>query len=285
MKHIYYFIFSFIIFIHSFADINFLLENDLFAREKSDRSYTNGVKISYTTPERSISLFQWMYTPTDITIKENQPDDRPYAGWLGVEYVDFQKSRNNLRGTGVQVGVIGPLAFGEQTQTIAHKIFNGRDPKGWDNQIDNKFSLNFVWLYRQVLFRSPNQDIIFNSHNVLGNTLVQSGLSINHRTGRNIPRDFGTFQHEPILHSVQPNDYRLYLNTTLSARYVHDNFTITGHPDNNIELENFVYTFAIGPTFERGNWKIEYLHNFRTREFDTDNNIHIFGSINIIRRF
>jgi hypothetical protein len=274
------------LFMHvSFADISFVIENDVFAREKSDRSYTNGIKITQTTENHSLSLFQWMYTPTDIAITENQPNDRPYAGWAGIEYLNLQKRESRLFARGIQLGVIGPLAGGEFTQTNAHKIFNGRDPKGWDNQIDNKFSANLVFIYRQILFRNSLNDVILSSHNVLGNTLRQSGLGIGYRIGHNIPDDFGVFQNEPILHSIEKENYSLYLNTGISVKYVEDNFTLTGHPDNNIELENVVYTFYIGPTFEIRDWEIKYLHNFRTREFDTDNKLHIYGTLSFSRRF
>ena len=98
---------------------NFIFENDLFT--KSDRQYTNGLKLSVTTPpisdgQKTKCLFEWvpglnnlllkftakgssvpvtmtltmlaqeMYTPDQRDTKELIKNDRPYAGWLYGSY-------------------------------------------------------------------------------------------------------------------------------------------------------------------------------------------------------
>jgi len=260
-----------------------ILENDVLGG--TDRSYTNGIKIEYVNPSFNLSAFQWMYTPSDITLAENQPDDRPYAGWSGIEYIQKFPRGRYLYAPGIQVGIIGPSSYAEQSQKGAHSIFPAREPMGWDNQIEDKFSLNGLFLQRYILHRDFIQDVIFNQHNSLGTTLTQTGIGLGYRLGYNIPNDYGITQNEPVIQNIDERFIRCYLNTGISMRYVFENHTLTGHPENNTEMENVVYLIYLGPTIEINQWQVTYIHNWRTKEFDKDEKIHSFGTLTFSKRF
>jgi lipid A 3-O-deacylase len=149
---------------------SFTLENDLFFQ--TDKYYTNGVQL--TVSERLDSrlditktvlekvcgiagcgadidefLFaqtrvgQLMYTPVKIRDPLPQPLDRPWAGLLyyAADYQFGSKDERVFTTISGQVGVIGPGALAEQTQTWIHKVTKNDLPKGWGNQIGGELGL------------------------------------------------------------------------------------------------------------------------------------------------
>ena len=139
------------------------LENDL--TNDTDRYFTNGIRLSRTSrigdvPEAvvdaarpligtlgsvrwTVGIGQNMYTPSDIRIKDPDPDDQPYAGWLyGTVGVlnDLATGGGRRTQTSVQLslGVVGPSALGEQAQKFVHSIINSPEPQGWDHQLHDE---------------------------------------------------------------------------------------------------------------------------------------------------
>ncbi len=137
-------------------------ENDIYFQ--TDRYYTNGIQFSvkharddrgdwaraYTRRlcrmigcEDSTLLVsqsnygQLMYTPQNISIREPQPHDRPWAGLLYYEqsWSLLSPDRRTLATLTAEVGVTGRLSLAEQSQKLVHDIIDHRPPQGWDNQI------------------------------------------------------------------------------------------------------------------------------------------------------
>jgi lipid A 3-O-deacylase len=143
-------------------------ENDLYFH--TDRYYTNGIQLSnkhtgdhrghfthmltdrlcgwlgcdnnrlMTTQE---NVGQLMYTPSDISIKAPQPNDRPWAGLLYYEQVFTFVSPDSrtLTTLSAEVGVTGRASFAEQTQKLVHRLIDRPLPQGWDNQIGGTLGL------------------------------------------------------------------------------------------------------------------------------------------------
>jgi lipid A 3-O-deacylase len=140
------------------------IENDLFVGE--DDGYTNGIGLTFgkgpfnefndeilpgwlhrLTSDLYIStlenkrrgvahmFFQRMQTPADISTSELIVDDLPYVGlfaWQGTLYAWDDRVTDQLS---LYLGVVGPIALAEQTQSFVHGITGGNDPNGCDNQI------------------------------------------------------------------------------------------------------------------------------------------------------
>jgi hypothetical protein len=91
----------------------------------------------------------------DIYSEEIQYDDRPYAGVLlfgNSRYSELSEKGWVIK-SAIQLGVMGPLAGGEQMQNSIHGILWTSSPaKGWDNQIQNEFCIMYSVGLEKSLF-------------------------------------------------------------------------------------------------------------------------------------
>src|SRR3546814_10706131 len=87
-----------------------------------------------------------MYTPEDTAARDLLVDDRPYAGWLYGAISVHAETRADAPGTEpdtldtveLQLGMVGPYAFGEEVQNAFHRLIDVAEAQGWDNQLDNE---------------------------------------------------------------------------------------------------------------------------------------------------
>ncbi len=201
-------------------------ENDFFAG--TDRDYTNGVRLTLSTPYRkegksarlpewsdaffnrlpfvhgpesqravSLSLGQNIYTPADIHQSGVIEDDRPYAG---VTYLaaGFHSKKGNWRTSWeLDAGMIGPLSFADKTQKFVHRTFNTPLAQGWTHQLHNELVVNAVcesqWrAIRRETGRGFNYDVIPHLAGAVGTALIYVSTGAEARIGWNLPADFGT---------------------------------------------------------------------------------------------
>jgi lipid A 3-O-deacylase len=89
------------------------------------------------------NLGQLMYTPSNITLREPQPLDRPWAGLLYAEqvYALLSADRRTLTTLGFEAGVTGRASMAEQAQKMVHRILDRPLPQGWGNQIGGTLAL------------------------------------------------------------------------------------------------------------------------------------------------
>lgn len=207
------------------------LENDCFAG--TDRQYTSGVKLGWSSPDLEaygdspyaspflplfgllpfinektyqknlvFALGQNIYTPDDTEAFEPVPGDRPYAGWLylgvGVVWKDA-KVRNSLV---LNVGVVGPWSYAQEAQRLLHDLRGLDAPNGWDNQLHNE--LGVVAIYQRE-WRWPklgrrlglDWEMLPHAGIALGNVQTSVNLGGELRAGWNLPDDFGTAAIDP----------------------------------------------------------------------------------------
>lgn len=174
---------------HESWTFTFGFENDLFA--DTDRFYTNGIKLNWTSPELkwfedlawfqkdtflarqarnvirvlpfsddperqrhlSFSLGQKMFTPQDIESRNLVTNDRPYAGWLYGDIAFHSKNKQRLDTFEIQLGLIGDIALGEEAQDFVHSIRGIAKANGWDNQLENELGLALIYDRKQRVLR------------------------------------------------------------------------------------------------------------------------------------
>ena len=158
-------------------------ENDLFAG--TDRFYTSGVKVSWSSPDLEnfkdspyagpllpildrltfigeqtqknliFSIGQNIYTPDDTESFDLVRGDRPYAGWLyfglGLVWKNAQFRQSLL----LDIGVVGSWSYAQEAQRLVHETRDLEVPNGWDNQLHNE--LGVVGTY-QITTRWPRHE-------------------------------------------------------------------------------------------------------------------------------
>lgn len=166
---------------------NFYFENDVFAN--TDRSYTNGLRLSWVSPDIDNYLYdpdlpdwlrdvnrwfvpiypiaeditddvkrnlvftigQQMYTPNDRERTDIINDDRPYAGWLYAGFGYHAKTANKLNSVELNLGIVGPAALARETQNFTHRLINSDLFRGWDNQLKNEPGIQLVYEHKNRL--------------------------------------------------------------------------------------------------------------------------------------
>lgn len=202
-------------------------ENDTFFG--TDYLYTNGVKLSWTSPDleglidnnrlgswayalcgllpfvgepefkrsASLSIGQNMYTPEDTERTELSVGDRPYAGLTYLEMGLHGKSNRRMHSWALILGAVGPHSYAEDTQRVIHEWKDEDVPQGWPNQLKDEPVINlFFTQSSKILQRGDSNgwgyDIIPNWGAGFGNLFIGAYAGAQIRFGWNLPSDFGT---------------------------------------------------------------------------------------------
>lgn len=201
-------------------------ENDAFAN--TDRDYTNGIKLTWSTPYRfdendtnlprwsypimnrlpyvkdttrqrslSLSMGQNIYTPEDIAETDLIEDDRPYAGILYLAFGFHSKKERRKDSWEFDIGMIGPHSYAEQTQNQVHNLIGSKQAQGWENQLDDELALEAIYETQWRLLEGRNAgrfgyDVIPHVGARLGNAQFYVNAGAELRVGWNMARNFGT---------------------------------------------------------------------------------------------
>jgi lipid A 3-O-deacylase len=295
-------------------------DNDLLAFRGVDRDrwYTSGLKLSWSTdradPPRWLravgrvvpffepqstsawgwSLQQRMYTPDEIANPRLPPEDRPYAGWLNVQFSMANFDDRSAERFSFGLGVVGPAALGEQTQKLVHRITGGNDPVGWETQLANEPTL-LLGYERQwrvgttsaavAGFRS---DWRLRAAGTISNAVTQLETGFFWRGGENLPDDFG-----PASISVLPSaagyfrssaERGWYLTIGANARLSAHDLFLDGSAFRRspaVKREPFVAEVFFGYVYYWQNLRFSYLFARRSVEFRQQDTFQDFGSITV----
>jgi len=309
---------------------SFYFENDLFA--DTDQNYTNGVKLTWISSDltsyaesgklpdwslpyihrlpfinepglqRNIALTigQNMYTPQDISRQDLIVDDRPYAGWTYFGIAFHSKNDRHLDTMEIQLGIVGPASFAEETQSLVHELGGSQRPNGWDNQLKNEPGLAVVYERKLRLLQGgdsgdPGFDVIAHLGGTLGNVYTYANTGMEVRAGLNIPTDFGDALIRPAgdtnaaVNALDPrlsgkNGFGLYVFSSVSGRVVLRDIFLDGNTfadSHNVDKKYFVADVAAGVSLVIHHFKLSYAQVLRTKEFKGQQDNHSFGSITI----
>ncbi len=310
----------------SFITLN--VENDMFAWRGDDENYTNGVLLTFhkvgealpdfaRTLDRLVPMFRTnkatniyyslghnMYTPKDITMRAAQPKERPWAAYLYGSAGLSTITGNRIDEIEGSLGVIGPLALGEQVQKNYHKLINSPQPKGWRHQLKNEPALMMSWnrrfparysidmpeMFDHTMTFTAEPNIGVTAGNVY--TFANAGLSF-HLT----PFE-GRFQDAPIkVRPAMPGTGAFIIPEGLFAwnifggvegRAVARNIFLDGNTfadSPSIDKKPFVYDATIGLATAYGKTRVSYTLVYRSKEFDEQDDPSIFGTVSVGYRF
>lgn len=305
----------------------FYFENDLFTG--TDRNYTNGVKYSIISPDLSIhatdaalprkvleyihrlpyikgssanfshqaefSLGQNMYTPADISRSDLITNDRPYAGWtyMGMAYHRknaFADRLDFLDTLEIQLGLIGPQSFAEESQKLVHELRNLQRPNGWSHQLANEPGGAIIF-ERKWLFH-PNQEQVFGVDAItyagaaLGNVYTYANAGLEVRVGWNIPRNFGVSLIRPAGSTSLALDrsLRIFAFGASNNRIVLRDIFLDGNTfaDSHRMSKNLaIADLAAGISIGWQRFMLTWSQVMRTPEFREQTDNHSFGSLTL----
>ena len=284
----------------SFAKANevaLTLENDIFGG--TDRHYTHGTRISFIQESYvgekldalsdvlfgelkadfvSLSLAQYMYSPSDITISELMENDRPYGGWLYLAATLFSRDQVEIDILELETGIIGPYSYSDDTQKFIHSLIDSPEPMGWEHQVDSNIGINMVY-HKKYRFRYRDAiDYIPYYGACVGNVHTYLNTGSMFRLGHNIPDDFGVYRIEPTIRALSSIGYYGFMD--VNARYVAYNVFLDGHGNSHrVNKENFVGDLDFGAGIKVANLEFIYGYNIRTKEFKDQEEFNRFGTL------
>lgn len=300
---------------------NLQLENDLFG-SRQDRHYTTGTRFTWFSPEDTVpwglrdvgsilptagpnSRMRWsaglgqnIYTPKDISQRNPDPTERPYAGWLYGSVGLVADSGSELDNIELQVGVVGPSSLAEQTQKAVHDFLPGQvKPAGWDTQLKDEPGIVLLYEHKwralaQFETRGLGIDITPHVNAALGNVYTYAGAGAEMRFGDNLPNDYGPARIAPSIpgtaYFTPQDEFGWYLFVGAEGRAVAHNIFLDGNTfrdSRSVDRNVFVAELQAGFAVTVNNFRFAFTQVLRTREFEGQDTPDKFGTFSISYRY
>lgn len=140
-------------------------DNDFLFGE--DRYYTTGNFITFTTlagksqdstakKQHIFSLFQEIYTPSDLLETNYLRYDRPYASILGLQYQHSVAFKSVYYQVGFSAGITGENSGGNWLQNAFHSGISGSRASQWIAQITDGLTLNTYGVFTKEWLMSES---------------------------------------------------------------------------------------------------------------------------------
>lgn len=305
-------------------------ENDYFGGE--DQHYTNGVKLSWVTGDLTewgqegwrkrfveslpfvntadtqknmgFSLGQNIYTPQDTTRVIPDPLDRPYAGWTYMEFGFISKTDRVMDMVAIQLGIVGPHSYAEQTQRVVHEWINDDVPQGWDSQLEDEAGINLIFerkwrLFTRTFGETIGLDFVPHVGASLGNVQTYANAGGVVRMGFNLPSDFGvdlirgggavsTPANDKDPRVSATRHWSFFVFGGVDGRAVARDIFLDGNTfrdSASVDKKNFVGDAYYGIGAILGTWQLTYTEAVRTIEFRGQDEKSYFGSVTLSKAF
>jgi hypothetical protein len=311
MKNIslFFFLFSFsIVFSQQkfSTQFSFKTDNDLYISTAKDRYYTSGIFLTYRhltdnkNEKIEKKIFEWqighqMYTPFKSIVTDVSLHDRPFAAYLyGSFGINRIYKNNQILKTSLQVGVIGPAAFGKELQDFIHDIYDFDKAVGWKHQIKSAFGINLNASYSKFLVKDETNyfDITWVNNAKLGTVFTNISSGFYARMGfKPLQKIINSIAFDTSINNKKTSYKRegesfLYAKTTLN--YVFYDATLQGsflNTDSEVTKElipsNFGLELGLKFTLNRFNLGYAYLYNGQESKGLRVNRGNYYGSIQL----
>lgn len=253
-----------------------------------------------TTTSTFYTFGQNIYTPEDITIRDEQPDDRPWAAFLYGSAGLVTASNNHIDEFELTLGMVGSAALGEQVQKAVHRhVTDSNLPRGWSNQLKSEpgliLSAGRRWPRAAYAdFGDFRFQVEPNINVSLGNIYTYAGAGLNFTFG---PYQ-GYLQDTPprVRPSMPGSGYfdtpdqgwSWYAFAGVDGRAVGRNIFLDGNTFRDsprVSKKHLVGDASAGLALTYGDYRISYSYNVRSKEFDGQSAPSEFGSITLTTKF
>ena len=284
--------------------ITILWENDFLNFMKSDRYYTNGSRIGYTSKEYDyfnednpmswaknvsivsynkphitrfhMSINQEMYTPATYGpgIGKN---DHPYGGFLYLNTGIFNRTADTEEHIGIKLGVVGSYSLAGQLQTFLHSSTGQLVFAEWDkSQLNNEFIFNpyYQITLRKYIFKTKpfSMDILGTFDTALGNADTHFGAYGLIRLGHNLDNDFGMpkMNLEQDYAPVHSDKFSIYVFAGGGAKVTLHNIFVKGNSvqsDLGYNLSILRYEASAGLVMSFYGVRLGYIWTYYTKDY------------------
>lgn len=261
-------------------------DNDKFSG--SDRDYTMGYSIEVVAPFFSKNPANYLlitpaksdikygiatenigFSPQNIKSTEIQNGDRPFAAVFMLK--SFTISTNSLHRSrltsSLNLGIIGPGAFGKEVQVYVHKSTGKTIPDGWCNQIKNDPVLNYEVSYeKEILQWQEVLSVNTNSNIQIGTLFTNASVGISSEIGI-IGSPFTSQKNRKrfLLYSYcQVTGSTIGYDATLQGGVFNSNNSYTIASD---KIERFTGQINYGLVFQAKFIYFEYFQSILTKEY------------------
>lgn len=287
------------------AEIELILDNDLYTSTVNDKYYTNGFELNYrylnpVKKENQVKkitefrLVQYIFNPQTIRADDFYVNDRPFAGILFAEAGIHQYFSNQsvLKYTG-QLGFMGSNAFGQEVQKAFHQTLGYEAVKGWQYQIQNAILAQADIFYAQklsILNDKNTLDILAQAevkvgtiwHEITLGPVVRIGfkkllpISDSNLYDAALRYDKNYRETSEFYFFISPKvNYQVY-DATIQGSLFSDSSPVT------FPLIPWRFQGEAGLKYRKNNWNLHYIFNYITQEADNIvNKGYFYGSIGV----
>ena len=250
------------------------------------------------------TIGQNIYTPEDISIAAQPLNDRPWAAFL---YGSVGLSTPTLGENGdvshvdeleFTLGVIGPEALGKPAQRFIHKhVSNSPTPRGWANQLKFEPGIVISWQRRVPYFMEKNIGPI--------NARIEPNYSVslgNIRTNLGVGATFilasdRALDTPPRVRPSVPGtgifltgeqEFNWQVFAGVDGRLVARDIFLDGNTfadSHSVDKKYAVADLSTGVSLFYDDYRLSYTLNLRTKEFRTQDENSVFGSLTLTKRF
>lgn len=126
------------------------------------------------------------FTPTSIRSDSILFGDRPFSAtiYLGLNRVSCNSEKRTRLKSELDLGIIGPLAFGYETQKFIHAHTNNPEPHGWQFQVENDAYVNYFLRLEKGFLQNNFVDLVGHGFVNAGTIYDNAGLGLTLYTGK-----------------------------------------------------------------------------------------------------
>lgn len=290
-------------------EFGFKSDNDSYLWYGQDRYYTNGLFVYFrhaTNQQKrnkklekfiyEITAGQKMYNPRSGYSPDPKTQDRPFAAYLyGGASANYFYKKESLLKIGVNLGVIGPDALGEDAQKLLHRIVGFYEVQGWEYQIASSIDFNANAQYAKLLHRTADKavDFTLDTYINLGTAFTGAGVGVVFRAG-NINQLFNSVHYNATIGNNSKTEKlkkkELYFYAKPQLNYVAYDATVqgglaNGHSPVTFGVKPLVFSQALGFNYSSSRFTIDYSLNFLSKEIKSSAKAQQYGSISMYYRF